>query len=231
MSDTQYELMGTSNPGWSFTEARIEQLTKMNNIMKTINYELDYKTFQEVVSNKDNDLNPSKIRMFFPHLYHLGFIVEYQSVKFNPSKLLTKEGFHFFNYVVPIFSSREELPKDAKIVSELIFSMFLCRGYLNLIKFKENRAYNLIMKFLKKYEVMDKTDFFIITTGVEKDEDDDYIDDLLKKKRDGNISFSEDIKKNVNAYGYMTPFFVQSKLININGDVLSLGINSKYLWR
>jgi len=231
MDDMKYELMGTSNPGWTFTEARIIQLTKMYNIMKTINYRLDYRDFQEVVNNKDNDLNPSKIRMFFPHLYHLGFIKEYQSIKFNPSVLFTEEGFHFFNYVIPIFSNREELEIEAKKTIEEIFSMFLCKGYLNLIKFEENRAYDLIMRFLKKYQKMDKIDFFIITTGVVKEEDDNYIDDLLNKKRNGTISFSEDIKRNVNAYGYMTPFLVQSKLISINDDIMKLGVNSKYIWR
>ena len=231
MNDMKYELMGTSNPGWTFTEARIIQLTKMYNIMKTINYQLDYRKFQEVVNNKDNDLNPSKIRMFFPHLYHLGFIKEYQFIKFNPSVLFTEEGFYFFEYVIPIFSNREELGIEARKAIEDIFSMFLCKGYLNLIIFEENRAYDLIMKFLKKYEVIDKIDFFIITTGVVKDEDDNYIDDLLKKKRNGTVSFSEDIKKNVNAYGYMTPFLVQSKLISINDDIMKLGINSKYIWR
>lgn len=231
MNEVKYELMGTSNPGWTFTEARIIQLVKMYNIMISINYELDYKDFQEVVKNKDDDLNPSKIRMFFPHLYHLGFIKEYQSIKFNPSEIFTEEGFHFFNYVIPIFSNRKGLETEAKKLIEEIFSMFLCRGYLNLINFKENRAYYLIMKFLKKYETMDKTDFFIITTGVEKDEDDEYIDNLLKEKRKGTISFLEDIKKNVNAYGYMIPYLVQSRLISLDDNIMSLGINSKYIWR
>lgn len=231
MSDTSYELMGTSNPGWTFTEERIVQLNNMYTIMKTINYQLSYKDFREVVNKRDNDLNPSKIRMFFPHLYHLGFINEYQSIKFNPSELFTKAGFYFFNYVIPIFLNREVLESKSKKIIEEIFSIFLCKGYLNLIEFEEKREYDLIMKFLKKYQTMDRTDFFIITTGVVNNQNDSYIDELLNKKRNGTISFSGDIKKNVNAYGYITPFLIQSKLISINDDIMRLGVNSKYIWR
>lgn len=231
MSYVSYELIGTSNPGWTFTEERIIQLNNMYSIMKNINSQLSYKDFRKIINEKDNDLNPSKIRMFFPHLYQLGFIKEYQSIKFIPSKLFTKEGFYFFNYIIPIFLNREELELKAKKIVEEIFSMFLCKGYLNLIESEEKREYDLIMKFLKKYQTMDKIDFFIVTTGVANEKEDGYIDELLNKKRKGTISFSDDIKKNVNAYGYITPFLVQSKLISINNDIMRLGINSKYIWR
>src|SRR5699024_892124 len=147
------------------------------------------------------------------------------------SELFTKAGFYFFNYVIPIFLNREVLESKSKKIIEEIFSIFLCKGYLNLIEFEEKREYDLIMKFLKKYQTMDRTDFFIITTGVVNNQDDSYIDELLNKKRNGTISFSEDIKKNVNAYGYITPFLIQSKLISINDDIMRLGVNSKYIWR
>lgn len=216
-------LEGISNPGWSFTEDRIFQLIDMYNICTDIKCFCNFKTLQDTIYKRNKNLNASKIRMFFPFLFQLGFIKEYKNISFIPSKVFTEKGRCLFSYVFELYLTTNT-NNNVKYLKKELLACYLCMGYLNMKKNESNIICTYVLFYINKFGYIDKHDFFIICNGINKNLSYDKINMRLEEKREIPTIIEYNITKNINSFNYIISFLEEANLITNNDKKVSKGI-------
>nr|WP_317279525.1 hypothetical protein [uncultured Fusobacterium sp.] len=211
------KLIGCSNAGWSFSLTRIKQVNSMYLVLCQLdqNKKYSYIDLQNEIEKKCPDVNASKVRMFIPFLVKLGVLKNNQG---KLSEIITPFGKKFF-YFLSLYEKIHLLKNEEAIdISEEILSNFLINGYKNLLNDKKDRIYYYLIKILFKVEYIEKNEFFLITTVLEKMSDETEtvkeaeIIKLITEYRKGKIENIE-IEENINAFGYIMPFARSCNLI------------------
>lgn len=233
------KLSGVANPGWSFTEDRLIQLEEMYSIIKGLSADeiYTYKKIQNIVKKNSKIVDDSKVRMFFPHLIDLGFLLNNYDLK----TMFSKRGKEFLEYVIPLYLHKDELAEEPKKKIEEIFSEYLAWGYQYLIskdfpldKHKETqRVYKMLPVVVSElgYIFDTQMEVFFIIDKLKKNKSIEEIklellDDFRKIESPKEVF---EIANNVNARGYILSFLEQAKILEgkkYNGrKILMIGIN------
>lgn len=221
---TIVDLCGVSNPGWSFTPDRIEQLILLDEWIfgQDMNKNQTYKGLQEDLSKEKGRNSGSKIRMFFPLLKDMGLINDYKD-EFILNELYTKIGYQFIHLFLRVYINRYKFSESIKSKIDDVFVNYMMIGIKNLIRRKP--FYPYMMNNIYEAGKIDKTDFFIITDCDYKNEQDKVR--LNLKNRNDDV-YNYEIIKNQNAYGYIIPLFLQAGLLVENNDK-TLSVSNLYL--
>ena len=219
----KWVLDGVSNPGWTFTEDRVNQLYDFTKWFDKFdnNEELTYRRIQDLITLEDCNIDGSKVRMFFPFLKDLGFLNDY-SEPFRKKDLLTIDGDIFFHFIIPLYLKREGL--DEFLVSRInkLFSYFIFNGLLNITGNAKKPIYKMMIIILLELNEIDINEFFIITDSLEKNKDKQYILEKIAEYRKKNSYIEIEINKNKNASAYIVPFFEQAGAIYKNEGKIKL---------
>lgn len=229
------ELVGCSNPGLSYTENTMKNLDELNDWLELHkdSEPMTYREMQESVEKSGGNLDGSAIRMIIPFFRKAGIIKDEEfkeaGKKIDFSRIWTDSGECFMRYV-RIYNQLKEL-EDPKIqrVLDKIFEKFVVIQYSSLIK-KSQKVYGEIIEFFHKYKKIDKIEFFMLTTILDRGESvrtSESLREMVTEYRDGKIDADEiKIIRNVNAYGYIMPFLQPYHIVLKNGD--SFRLNKKY---
>lgn len=235
------QLEGCSNPGLSFTYERKTQILEFYEwVNQNVDYEKTYKQIQADIEINCNHLDGSKVRMIVPFLRKMGYISkesEEKNILIKLEEFLTKDGKVFGEYL-RLWDKISQI-EDEKVLYEMktINELFSTLSMLNLISNGEYLHLDII-KFLNKYDTMDKYEFFIMTTfqnlyDRKGKEYTNQLDNYITKYRNKEISEIE-IVKHENSFGYIKSFLLETNLvteekINKNKKILKLNKNHKYI--
>ncbi|WP_346962239.1 hypothetical protein [Clostridium sp.] len=227
-------LEGCSNAGFSLTEVRKEQILELSEWVD--NHILDdkktYKQIQDEIEKECMHLDGSKVRMLVPFLRKMGYVkndgFEQRNSFIILKNFFTAEGKSFIEYLKLIqkivLLEREDINKKVTEINEL----FNIMNMINLVSNGED-IYIETIEFLKKYETMDKNEFFLMTTLKNKYQGEQY--NMMLNKAIGkyrNKAFKRiEIVKHQNAYNYVKSFLIETNLVVQEGTLLKL--NEKYL--
>lgn len=227
-------LEGCSNAGFSLTEVRKEQILELSEWVN--NHILDdkktYKQIQGEIEKECIHLDGSKVRMLVPFLRKMGYVkndgFEQRNSFIILKNFFTSEGKSFIEYLklIPKIAllEREDINKKVTEINEL----FNIMNMINLVSNGED-IYIETIEFLKKYETMDKNEFFLMTTLKNKYQGEQY-DMMLNKaiRKYRNKAFKRiEIVRHQNAYNYVKSFLIETNLVIQEGTLLKL--NEKYL--
>ncbi len=195
-----------SNPGISLTEETNKKILLIEKIiLENNNKQLPYKKFQEYLIN-NKIFTGSYIRSLMPFLYNLGFINDY------------KEGVDFSQFFTSLGEAYIECIKALKKISEksneIVFNMKEIKSDIILMGLNdmEKKAYNFycsycqILKFLKKYNSINREQFFILK--------------YCEQNKLDEIDYIQKYKKNPNS------FII--KIINVNNEKVSYKSNNSF---
>ena len=224
------KLKGCSNPGFSLTEVRKNQILDLYEwIEDNIEYEKTYKEMQEDVECSCENLDASKVRMLVPLLRKMGYINDYEqrNSKLKIKNFFTKEGKIFIEYLklgqIISMLNKDEISNEMKKI-DILFSRI---SLLNLITSGE-KIYLDVIEFLEKYTRMDKNEFFIMTTLQSEYEGEKYIkmlDRYVKQYRNDEMTEIE-IVKHQNSFNYVKSLLMEAGLVVQNKNIISL--NAEY---
>ena len=207
------EVRGVSNQGWSFTHKRLKQLYSLNQWINSQNRKekFTYKSIQEKISDSKNEIDDSKLRMFFPFLRAIGMLNNYGGSFFS-NKLYTDLGYEFMNLVIPLYLNKFFFPSEDREKIINIFQLYILMGYRFMISNDcPNQVYRYFPLILKEVGEMDKKDFFIMTECINKKVDITTTIKFLKEYKTKKVEIKE--IKHKNSFGYIVPFFEEMGLI------------------
>lgn len=228
-------LKGCSNSGFSLTEPRKKQILELaswieNN--KTDN-NLTYKSMQDCIEADDtNILDGSKIRMLVPFMRKMGYIYDddfnKRNSNINLQNFFTTEGLLFIESIKLEHDINDLKNIEIKNIMDEIKELFEINCIVTLIE-KDERIYKDTLKFLKKYNSMNKNEFFIMTTLIDICSDNKLeakLDKAIKKYREGAFKNRIVIDKHVNSFNYVKSLLQECSLIQENNS--HIYINKKY---
>ena len=208
------ELEGCSNPGLSYTDKYIKAIIAFYNyvLTKCKSQDYEYKEFQKLVKN--NCLSDeSEIRMLIPFMLKTGILNENHCIKAGTKikrikvdfELFSLEGHSFVKFLKIVQNSDYLLEKEREKI-KLIYYKYGLIQFDYLRKSKEY-IYDDLYVFLRKYDTIDKNEFFIIT-NCRKNNIMSKLDEYINDYRHNKIT---DIKiiNNINAFQYITKFLIQ----------------------
>ncbi|HHK5552248.1 hypothetical protein COL11_08195 [Bacillus anthracis] len=228
------KLEGCSNPGFTFTEVRKAQIIEFYEWIKAHSEEEEktYKQIQDEIASSSQNLDGSKIRMFVPFLRKVGYInndgFEKKNAAMELKGFFSQEGKAFIEYLK---LSKQITVLNMDDVNSKMFeigNLFDIISIINLASNDESNIYIECIKFLKRYENMDKNEFYLMTTLREKYTGEEYIkklDKAIMKYRKGAFKRIE-IIKHENAFGYIKAFLVETHVVIQENSKLKL--NAKY---
>lgn len=224
------KLKGTGNPGWTFTDERIYQLSLMFEWLNQRDRDevISFKKFQNIISTEVNELDDSKIRMFFPWLEKYGVISEFKP-EFQIGTLLTDLGEKFAKFLEIYLEAKEQSKAevDRKVTS--ILHKFVFQFYRNLVAKKTDPVYETVMGFLNERGSISYNEYMIITTGiVDEDVNFEWTRKSLQQLEEYPNTEVE-IIKNVNSWGYIVPFLEQAGLVRAVNRVIYPNKKENYL--
>lgn len=229
------ELIGCSNPGFSYTKNTINNIVELNKWIKSSAglSPMTYKEMQGSIEQQKGNLDGSAIRMIIPFLRKAGVVkdelFEHAGNKIDFKDIFTEYGKCFMKYVDIYSQLRNE--EDQEIESKLagIFEKYVLIQYSYLIQ-KSQKVYGGIIQFLHKYRTIDKNEFFMLTTILENGEQvgsSRKLVNMVKSYRNNEIDNDNiEVTKNVNAYGYIMAFLRLYNIVIENNGVFRL--NPKY---
>ena len=153
------ELVGCSNPGFSYTENTINNLNELIRWLdENVNSQpMTYKQMQESVEAKGGNLDGSAVRMIIPFFRKAGLVkdelFEHVGRDIDFSNIFTDSGKCFIQFLRVYISLRENDDEVIKKQLSQIFEKFVLIQYSFLIK-KSQKVYGGIIEFLKKFCMM-----------------------------------------------------------------------------
>lgn len=229
---------GCSNPGLSFTQKYKKAIINIYDFLHNdcTPGKYDYSVFQNLISSSISSDN-SEIRMIIPFLIKLGVINHENIIKGGSrireiivnDSLFTLEGICFISFL-KIELKSDDLSEEQQLIVRRIYAKF---GVIlfNYLLVSDDEIYRDLYSFLKKYETVDKNEFFILTDCRKKDRM-DMLDSIINNYRSKIIS-PNDIEpiSNINSFQYITSFLLQLNILKKNhDDTLSLSYLIKK-WR
>jgi len=221
---------GCSNPGLSFTQKYKKAIINIYDFLHNdcTPGKYDYSVFQNLISSSISSDN-SEIRMIIPFLIKLGVINHENIIKGGSrireiivnDSLFTLEGICFISFL-KIELKSDDLSEEQQLIVRRIYAKF---GVIlfNYLLVSDDEIYRDLYSFLKKYETIDKNEFFILTDCRKKDRM-DMLDNIINNYRSKIIS-PNDIEpiSNINSFQYITSFLLQLNILKKNhDDTLSL---------
>lgn len=221
---------GCSNPGLSFTQKYKKAIINIYDFLHNdcTPGKYDYSVFQNLISSSISSDN-SEIRMIIPFLIKLGVINHENIIKGGSrireiivnDSLFTLEGICFISFL-KIELKSDDLSEEQQLIVRRIYAKF---GVIlfNYLLVSDDEIYRDLYSFLKKYETIDKNEFFILTDCRKKDRM-DMLDSIINNYRSKIIS-PNDIEpiSNINSFQYITSFLLQLNILKKNhDDMLSL---------
>ena len=221
---------GCSNPGLSFTQKYKKAIINIYDFLHNdcTPGKYDYSVFQNLISSSISSDN-SEIRMIIPFLIKLGVINHENIIKGGSrirviivnDSLFTLEGICFISFL-KIELKSDDLSEEQQLIVRRIYAKF---GVIlfNYLLVSDDVIYRDLYSFLKKYETVDKNEFFILTDCRKKDRM-DMLDSIINNYRSKIIS-PNDIEpiSNINTFQYITSFLLQLNILKKNhDDMLSL---------
>lgn len=216
----QFELDGLGNPGWTFTNERMQQLEAMFNWIseKEENSLFEYKQLQQELTISVNVLNESKVRMFFPWLEYYGVLSDYTRIK-TFGELYTSLGKGFVTFT-PVYNRLIEKQKNGDLseeenqVLEATFNDFIFEFYKNIVCNERGILYTTVIEAIKKLEFISFDEFFALTHSIKHEFGIEWAYETIQKMRTSdNVEVT--ILSNKNVYGYTTPFLEQAGIVKI----------------
>lgn len=220
------KLDGINNAGWSFTKIRMEQLMYLFEYIdsKAPSSDFKYRTLQDEVSRFHENLDASKVRMFFPWLHYYGVLNEYENIT-EYSELFTNLGKGFKQFV-PIFV---DVDRNSEQYTEIqieevnkTFVAFINNFYFNLLHTEKAPIYGLVVDILEKTNHLTFNEFFVLTHALRHDLDRKWIFETIQEMRDNSDNLEIEILSSQNAWGYIIPFLKEAGLIMENKRVIYL---------
>ena len=221
---------GCSNPGLSFTQKYKKAIINIYDFLHNdcTPGKYDYSVFQNLISSSISSDN-SEIRMIIPFLIKLGVINHENIIKGRSrireiivnDSLFTLEGICFISFL-KIELKSDDLSEEQQLIVRRIYAKF---GVIlfNYLLVSDDEIYRDLYSFFKKYETVDKNEFFILTDCRKKDRM-DMLDSIINNYRSKIIS-PNDIEpiSNINSFQYITSFLLQLNILKKNhDDTLSL---------
>ena len=221
---------GCSNPGLSFTQKYKKAIINIYDFLHDdcTPGKYDYSVFQNLISSSISSDN-SEIRMIIPFLIKLGVINHENIIKGGSrireiivnNSLFTLEGICFISFF-KIELKIDNLSEEQQLIVKRIYAKF---GVIlfNYLLVSDDEIYRDLYSFLKKYETVDKNEFFILTDCRKKDRM-GMLDNIINNYRSKIIS-PNDIEpiSNINSFQYITSFLLQLNILKKNhDDTLSL---------
>lgn len=221
---------GCSNPGLSFTQKYKKAIINIFDFLHDdcTPGKYDYSVFQNLISSSISSDN-SEIRMIIPFLIKLGVINHENIIKGGSrireiivnNSLFTLEGICFISFF-KIELKIDNLSEEQQLIVKRIYAKF---GVIlfNYLLVSDDEIYRDLYSFLKKYETVDKNEFFILTDCRKKDRM-GMLDNIINNYRSKIIS-PNDIEpiSNINSFQYITSFLLQLNILKKNhDDTLSL---------
>lgn len=221
---------GCSNPGLSFTQKYKKAIINIYDFLHDdcTPGKYDYSVFQNLISSSISSDN-SEIRMIIPFLIKLGVINHENIIKGGSrireiivnNSLFTLEGICFISFF-KIELKIDNLSEEQQLIVKRIYAKF---GVIlfNYLFVSDDEIYRDLYSFLKKYETVDKNEFFILTDCRKKDRM-GMLDNIINNYRSKIIS-PNDIEpiSNINSFQYITSFLLQLNILKKNhDDTLSL---------
>ncbi len=222
------ELVGCSCAGFSYTEKYKKAIISFYEwVNSNINLgEVDYQQLQNLVAKNGVSLQ-SEVRMIVPFLVKVGVINETNCVRGGSRIRALIINNEFFTHVGKCFVQflkvelqKEALPcNESRALVEKIFQQFSFLQFQKLLK-SDEVVYRNIIKFLVRYQTMDKNEFFIVTTLQEENKN-EMLDDVISKYRNGDIA-ELTIVSAVNAFQYITNLMIQFGVIEKTNKGITL---------
>ena len=221
---------GCSNPGLSFTQKYKKAIINIYDFLHNdcTPGKYDYSVFQNLISSSISSDN-SEIRMIIPFLIKLGVINHENIIKGGSrireiivnDSLFTLEGICFISFL-KIELKSDDLSEEQQLIVRRIYAKF---GVIlfNYLLVSDDEIYRDLYSFLKKYETVDKNEFFFLTDCRKKDRM-DMLDSIINNYRSKIIS-PNDIEpiSNINSFQYKTSLLLQLNILKKNhDDTLSL---------
>lgn len=226
------ELVGCSCAGFSYTEKYKKAIVSFSEWVDcNINIGLiEYQQLQNLVAENGVSLQ-SEVRMIVPFLVKVGIINEANCIRGGSRIRALIINNEFFTHVGKCFVQflkvelqKEMLPSsESRALVEKIFKQFSFLQFQNLLK-SDEVVYRNIIKFLVKYQTMDKYEFFILTTLQEENKN-EMLDDIISKYRSGDIA-ELTIVGNVNAFQYIMNLMIQFGIVERTN--IGIALTSEY---
>lgn len=227
------KLEGCSNPGFSLTDVRKEQILELAEWVEKHREDnkKTYKQMQNEIERESEHLDSSKVRMLVPFLRKMGYVnnegFEQKNLSISLNEFFTDEGICFIKYLKMVSQIILLDKNDIENKIREVNGLFNTINMINLVNNGEE-IYIDTIKFLKKYKTMDKNEFFIMTTLKKRYEGEQYVkmlDKAIYKYRRDAFKRIE-IIKHQNAYNYVKKFLIETNLvIQIEH---SIKLNGKY---
>lgn len=214
---------GCSNPGLSFTSKYKNAIINIFDFVNTkcVSDEYDYSQFQNMVSQETTSDN-SEVRMLIPFLLKAGILDEnnvvrggsrIRRVKINNS-FFTYEGVCFVEFLI-IEKNAHDLSIKQRTIIERIYKKFGLIIFNHLV-LSDEPIYRDLLNFLRKYNTIDKIEFFLLT-DCRKKSCLNLLDDYIYKYRNDIINENNiEIINNVNSYQYITNLLQQIGILDKN---------------
>ena len=234
----ELRLKGCSNSGFSLTEFRKGQILELSSwVYEHIKDEdKSYLQIQNEIEIASNSLDASSVRMLVPFFRKMGYInnekFEHKNDKIVLNDFFTFQGRCFIKYLIltkEIYELQyEDINKKIAGVNELY-------NIVNIFNLNDRgeAIYLNCIRFIKKYNTMDKNEFFLMTTFQEKysgDSCSEMVDKAIFLYRKNREKYQKRIKiiKHENSFGYVKKFLMESNIVI--QDKLVLKLNDKYAY-
>lgn len=216
------EVTGINNPGWSFTEQRMRQINILFEFLSEKNESdvYNYKEMQREASKFNDQLNPSKIRMFIPWFERYGICNFNKDVKLY-GQLLTDLGKSFSLFCplyVQIIENEDRYSDEQNISAHQMFQSFIFKFFENIVNSDKGYIYKQIILTLEKHNHLTKDEFYLLTTMIERNKDDLWLDENITKLRQGELSLDFTKIENKNAFNYIVPFLCEAGITFLDTD-------------
>lgn len=204
-----------NNPGISFTKETNNKLLGLNEILNNDKDKvMSYAQFQELLIN-EGIFSGSYIRSFIPFLFNLGMINEYSTISFN--SFFTDLGEAYVSSLKLIEDSNENEDAIQMKQNILLFSL----EYMKYSECKYYSNYIDILKFVKKFNTINREEFFINEYCIQNNiSNDQMIDEYRKNNTNYDIYIlngdgEEMTYRNNNSFNYFIAYLGddQTKLV------------------
>ena len=204
-----------NNPGISFTKETNNKLLGLNEILNNDKDKvMSYAQFQELLIN-EGIFSGSYIRSFIPFLFNLGMINEYSTISFN--SFFTDLGEAYVSSLKLIEDSNENEDAIQMKQNILLFSL----EYMKYSECKYYSNYIDILKFVKKFNTINREEFFINEYCIQNNiSSDQMIDEYRKNNTNYDIYIlngdgEEMTYRNNNSFNYFIAYLGddQTKLV------------------
>lgn len=234
------DLIGCGCMGFSFTKKYKNAIISFYDVISEMEEQdfISYPDLQSHIAMKGVS-EPSEVRMYIPFLMKAKVINPLNCIKNSTGSRIkgfkinddffTEQGTEFIKILK--LDMNKDLQTDEEVIKK-IESLYHKAGMRLVLALTESEdyIYKEIILFLKKYKTIDKNEFYILTTCIEKSYT-DKLEKIIKDYRDNKIGEIH-IVQNVNDWQYLTGTLDQLGIIEqdenknyiLTRDALSLEV-------